>query len=94
MKDIKNALPLLKDGGLLCGDDLEMQLSGVDGDFVKRHLDLDMAVDPVSGVAFHPGVTLAVGEFFQKDVPCYEGCWVVQKKGDDFDDVKLDERPD
>jgi hypothetical protein len=52
-----------------------------------------MAVDPASGVAFHPGVALAVGEFFQKDVPCYEGYWVVQKKGHDFDDVKLDGGP-
>ena len=94
MEDIKNALPLLKDGGLLCGDDLEMQLSGVDGDFVKRNLDLDMAVDPSSRVAFHPGVTLAIGEFFQRDVPCYEGYWVVQKKGEDFGDVKLDEGPE
>ena len=92
--DIKNALPLLKDGGLLCGDDLEVQLSRVDVDFVKRNLDLDMAVDPASGIAFHPGVTLAVGEFFQKDVPCYEGYWVVQKKGGDFGDVKLDEEPE
>jgi hypothetical protein len=92
--DIEKALPLLKDGGLLCGDDLEVQLSGVDFDFVRLNLDLDMVVDPTSGVAFHPGVTLAVGEFFQKDVPCYEGYWVVQKKGGAFSDVKLDEGPD
>ena len=62
--DLHNVLPLLKDGGLLCGDDLEAQLADVDKDYLRKNLDTDMAVDPKTGIAFHPGVTLALGEFF------------------------------
>lgn len=89
-KDIQTVLPLLKDDGLLCGDDLEAQLGDVDEEYLRKNIDTDMAVDPKTGIAFHPGVALAVGEFFKKNIPCYEGYWVVQKSGMQFKDVILD----
>lgn len=88
--DLRMALPLLKDGGLLCGDDLEAQLADVDAGFAHRHVDFDMAVDPATGIAYHPGVTVAVAEFFGRRISCYEGYWVVRKNSDRLDDVRLD----
>lgn len=90
LKDIENALPLLKEGGILCGDDLEMQLMDLDAEFVKCNTLTDMVADPISGIAFHPGVTLAVGEFFQKRISCYDGFWAVKKNDGKFQDVELD----
>ena len=57
--------------------------------YLRKNLDTDMAVDPKTGIAFHPGVTLALGEFFERKLHCYEGYWVVQKKGTAFKDVLL-----
>lgn len=88
-EDIRKALPLLKDGGILCGDDLEMQLADIDPDYGRRHVDRDMVVDPLTGVAYHPGVTIAVAEFFGRRIACYEGYWAVRKKGTEFTDVVL-----
>lgn len=88
--DIKKSLSLLRDGGLLCGDDLEMQLNDIDSDFARRNVDRDMAVDPKTGVAYHPGVTIAVADFFQRKISCYEGFWVVRKNGDRFEGVILE----
>jgi hypothetical protein len=39
---------------------------------------VDYIADPRTGTMFHPGVTLAVGEFFG-EVSCYHGFWIVQK---------------
>lgn len=90
-KDIERAAALLKDGGLLCGDDLEMQLADVDAEHARRGVDNDMIVDPISGVAYHPGVTISVATFLGRKIPCYEGFWVVRKKGPEFLDVVLTE---
>lgn len=87
--DIERSRAMLKDGGLLCGDDLEAQLDGIDADFARRNVDSDMAVDPATGVAYHPGVTVAVAEFFGRRIACYEGYWVVRKTGTGFEDVPL-----
>ena len=48
-----------------------------------------MAVDPATGVAYHPGVTIAVADFFGRRIACYEGYWVVRKTGTGFEDVAL-----
>ena len=87
--DLQRAVPLLKEGGLLCGDDLEIQLADIDAGFARRNVDSDMAVDPATGVAYHPGVTIAVADFFGRRIACYEGYWVVRKTGTGFEDVAL-----
>lgn len=89
MADIERSLAMLKDGGLLCGDDLEAQLADIDADYARRSLDQDMAVDPKTGIAYHPGVTVAVAEFFGRRVACFEGFWVVRKTAGGTVDVDL-----
>lgn len=72
-EDIKLAQPLVRVGGLLCGDDLESQGGGVDWDSTVA---VSETIDYVGGM--HPGVTVAVwlafGQVWEKN-----GVWAVQK---------------
>jgi hypothetical protein len=89
-KDLQLALPLLKDGGVMCGTALERQLEDFDPDFVKAKFHTDLFTDPETGQIFHPGVTYAVGRFFGRRISHYGGYWVVRKNGEKFDDVTLE----
>jgi len=89
-KDLKLSLPLLKDGGIMCGPALERQLADVDPEYVKARFHTDLAVDPSTGRVFHPGVTYAVGEFFGRRISQYGGYWVVRRNGAKFEDVVLE----
>jgi predicted O-methyltransferase YrrM len=91
LKDLQESARLLAPGGYLSGDDLEVQMADADGDFVRDHADRDIAMDEASGKIFHPGVTLAVGEFFGRKISCYDGFWVVRWNGESFEDVDLTE---
>jgi predicted O-methyltransferase YrrM len=86
--DIRDYAPLVMDGGYICGDDLELQMSEIDRNFARTHPDEDMVRDASTGRDFHPGVTLAVGEFFG-EVSAYAGFWVMQKVGSAWRKVVL-----
>ncbi len=86
--DIRNFAPLLKEGGYICGDDLELQLSEIDENSARTLLDEDVVRDVKRGTHFHPGVTVAVGEFFG-EVSVYAGFWVMQKTGSSWKKVPL-----
>ena len=64
LADIQAAGGLIKDGGVLCGDDLERQSFEIDQAYARTQIDSDYIRDPRSGHEYHPGVTLAVGELF------------------------------
>ena len=82
-RDILNSIPLLKDGGIICGDDLNLQMFECDNDLAKKSGDIDFIKDPKTGRNFHPGVTLAVDEIFGK-VSQHGGFWAIQKQGNDW----------
>ena len=88
-KDLQLALPLLKDGGIMCGAGLERQLEDFDPDFVKTHFHTDLFIDPKNGQTFHPGITYAVGTFFGRRISHFGAYWVVRKNGEKFVDVTL-----
>ena len=90
LADLNAAKRLLKPGGYLSGDDLELQLESLDETFLQLNADYDIALDPASGKVFHPGVTLAVHQFFSRSIACYDGFWVVRWTGKEFEDVELD----
>ena len=79
-KDILNAIPLIKDGGIICGDDLNLQMFECDQQLAKSSKEKDFIKDTKTGRNFHPGVTLAVDEIFGK-VSSWGGFWVIQKDG-------------
>jgi hypothetical protein len=76
--DIEMAVSLVAPQGILCGDDLELQLDEVDADFAARERQRDYVPDSKTGDSYHPGVTLAVGEHFGR-VSAWEGFWAIRK---------------
>ncbi len=80
LADLKVACELVKDGGILCGDDLELQLDEIDVAYAKTQISSDYIEDPRSGKSYHPGVTLAVGELFGR-VSVAEGFWAIRRQG-------------
>lgn len=85
--DIREARRLVREGGLICGDDLEWQLHDVDPAFVRDNLARDFAVDG-QGRGMHPGVTLAVAEAFGKVVN-FSGFWIMRKEAGGFVEARL-----
>jgi predicted O-methyltransferase YrrM len=86
--DIRDYAPLVRDGGYICGDDLELQMGEIDRNLAGTRLEQDLARDARTGTDFHLGVTMAVGEFFG-DVSAYAGFWVMQKAGGTWRKVAL-----
>ena len=78
-KDIKLALRILKPGGIISGDDLEILPSSSLAAVAKEHLREDY-VPYTEGSNFHPGVALAVYELLGS-VNMKDGIWwkVIQK---------------
>jgi predicted O-methyltransferase YrrM len=92
LRDIKNSLDLVTDGGIICGDDLNLQLDQVDGENAKKHAEADFIKDLKSHRNFHPGVTLAVAEIFG-DVSMWGGFWAMQKQGKQWKKISLKDMP-
>ena len=84
LADLKAAATLIKEGGVLCGDDLERQSFEIDRDYARTQIESDYIRDPRSGQEYHPGVTLAVGELFG-EVSHVAGCWAVRKRGNGWE---------
>ena len=80
--DIEASLPLLRPGGILCGDDLDLEYGQCDIDHAMKNRDAQPALDPKTGTVFHPGVTLAVNDLIGK-VGNYLGFWgvTVEERG-------------
>ena len=83
VQDICLAMPKIKDGGIICGDDLELQTHEVD----RKELyfgainKIDYANNRESRVGYHPGVTLGVSTMFGT-VGAMDGFWFMQKQSD------------
>jgi predicted O-methyltransferase YrrM len=87
--DLALASPLLKVGGILCGDDLEVQLDQADLDSCRANCEQDYYKDdPRAGRAYHPGVTLAVGEMFGR-VAEQVGFWAMTKTDSGYAPTEL-----
>lgn len=81
--DIQEGMRLTAEGGILCGDDLDLTLAETDAAFVRQNRDKQPAKDPASGRVFHPGVTLAVAECVPQAVNL-SGFWAVQRSDGGF----------
>jgi len=89
IKDLHNCGRLITEGGFMCGDDLEMQAHEVDKENAKEKKEQDYILDPKTNDFFHPGVTLAVAEYFKCEVSCFEGFWIMQKTKSGWEKVDL-----
>ena len=81
--DIENASVLVRDGGILCGDDLEVLFTECNQAMALKWAEMgaEYVFEPATGIWFHPGVTVAVAGAFDK-VSRYGVAWAVKKSGD------------
>lgn len=86
-KDLMNYSKLCKIGGIICGDDLEVLPSELDLNNAKRNSEKDLIKDPKTKKCFHPGIALAIHDFFG-DVSMHNGFWAMKKTKDKW--KKLD----
>ena len=89
--DIKMSIDLLKDKSLISGDDYEVTYKECDQQKIKNYtLDekLDFCLDQKSNKVYHPGVTMAVNDFFG-NIPSHNGFWVQKKINKKFENVDL-----
>ncbi len=93
LPDIKTCGSLVRDGGIICGDDLELQLDECPLDYTRKLADeQDYVPHPTAGKSYHPGVTLAVDEVMGR-VSCWEGLWAMRKEGAIWKQFKLKTPP-
>lgn len=90
LADIQLSVDLVKMGGIICGDDLELQRSGVGlGELIRDvGSEKDYVKSEKCGVFYHPGVTRAVAEIFG-EVSAWEGFWAMRKTKDGWAKVDL-----
>jgi len=98
-KDFINAIRLCKLNGIICGDDLDINLEAnpdiIDIEYAKKNREINYVRDLKSKIWYHPGVLLATKEIFGK-VSFYKGFWAVKKvengwekiDSDDFEKIK------
>jgi len=80
--DLQQAKRLVRNGGMICGDDLELIKDQIDPDAhnVALEKNTDFVVDPRTGVSYHPGVTEAIAGTFENVWQEY-GLWWVERSG-------------
>lgn len=91
-KDILESLRLVENHGIICGDDLNMQMKDIDKDFAINSKNKDFVRDPKTERNYHPGVTIAINEIFG-DVSSWGGYWAMQKIDNDWKKISLKNMP-
>ena len=76
--DLTRCMALVKIGGIICGDDLEVQLDETDRAHVGLSREKDTIQDPKTKLNLHPGITLAIGEVMGH-VSMREGFWAMRR---------------
>lgn len=91
-KDISESMRLVKDGGIICGDDLNLQLNEIDKNYATNNKHKDFIKDPLTQRNYHPGVTVAVNEYFG-EVSSWGGFWAMQKHNNEWRKFSLKDMP-
>ena len=91
-KDIINSLRLVENYGIICGDDLNIQMKNVDKDFAMQNKNKDFIKDPKTNKNYHPGVTVAIEEIFG-EVSSWGGFWAMQKINNLWKKISLKDMP-
>lgn len=89
--DIEKSLTLLKEKSFISGDDYEITYQECDQEKIKENIEdekLDFCLDHKSKKVYHPGVTMAVNDFFG-NIPSYNGFWIQKKINKKFENIDL-----
>lgn len=78
-KDLLGLPRKVREGGLLCGDDLDLKASEIDMAHAEANKEKDYIQDSRTRRYYHPGITLAVHEILG-EVEAQNGFWGVLKK--------------
>lgn len=80
--DVREAKRLIRPRGIICGDDLELQLRDLDPGELETAAGSgqDYVLSTSRGVSYHPGVTLAVAREFG-EVSAWDGFWAARFSG-------------
>jgi len=94
LSDITNAKRLVAAGGIIAGDDLELEWNELDHAAHKLALEShrDYIEDPRAMHGYHPGVTQAIHECFEQ-VSKFDGVWAVTKEASGWSKVTLSQPP-
>jgi predicted O-methyltransferase YrrM len=91
-KDITASLRLVENNGIICGDDLNMQIKDIDYNFAIENKNKDFIRDPKTNKNYHPGVTVAISEIFG-EVSSWGGFWAMQKINNNWNKISLKDMP-
>lgn len=91
LTDIKNAKRLSTQGGIICGDDLELQKHQVEAIEHAQNVlsNKDYVYSQSARSSYHPGVTEAVVLEFDR-VSVWDGFWAASRSFGTWGDVELD----
>lgn len=92
LHDIQQSIRLVAEGGIICGDDLEVQAHECHPKVFELDPNLDLVQDSSIDVSFHPGVTRAVADMFG-EVSSWDGFWAMQKRQNDWLPLSLEGIP-
>jgi predicted O-methyltransferase YrrM len=85
-KDLLHYMAVVGEKGILCGDDLELQLNEIDLKNARMNAEKDYIFDPKSEKFYHPGIALTLREVFGK-VSMKNGFWAMRKIKDKWIEV-------
>lgn len=84
-KDLINYMPLVRVGGLLCGDDMERFLYEVDKERTIENKEVDWLHDE----QYHPGITLAIDEVLNNQISMAGSLWIAKRTENGWAKVDL-----
>jgi len=90
--DLSYAADLINEGGIICGDDLELPASDCDLSILETLPAIDLYYDEELDKHYHPGVSKAVGDYFG-EVSSWYGYWAMQKSETGWGKVSLKDMP-
>ncbi len=88
-QNLLNASRILKLGGVICGDDLDLTIEQIDQAYAIKNREVNVIVDPLTQQVFHPGITLACHDFFKMPITSYHGFWALRKTLTGWEQVVL-----
>ena len=64
LNNLRDSEKLIKEGGVIMGDDFELTYREVDQDFARQNLNKDFIIDPLTNSGYHVGVTTALHDYY------------------------------
>lgn len=64
LNNLRDCEKLIKERGIIMGDDFELSYRDIDKDFARQNLHKDFIIDPLTNSGYHVGVTTALYDFY------------------------------